>query len=175
MRFSRTWHLGVSFHATTGYTMHFSSPWLVVCPPKSQCMSSVSDLSLISVYVSFSPVVKVCWSPSKCTTGNKLICGSGPNQKKFPLASGSSPESKPSVKPSEPVIAVSPKKKRGSRKGVIKGTTPDSEVWDMNDNEIIGIAFRYLGILCILTRLQLYPFGLGSQLNMIITMSPLCG
>lgn len=44
----------------------------------------------------------------------------------------------PTVEPSGPVIVVSPKKKRSLRKGVIKGTTPDSEVWGMNDDEIIG-------------------------------------
>ena len=44
----------------------------------------------------------------------------------------------PTVEPSGPVIVVLLKKKCSLQKGVIKGTTPDSEVWGMNDDEIIG-------------------------------------
>ena len=151
MRSLCTRPLGVLFHTTTGYTTCFSSPWQAVCLLRSLWMISALGLSLIFIYVSFSLGAKVCLFRSKCTTDSKLSHSSGPGREGSPSTSGSSTGSRPSVELSQPVVAVSPKKKRGPQKGYIRGTTPDSEVWNMNDDEIIGIVFRCPGIIHILT------------------------
>lgn len=141
MKFLNTWYLAVSSHVITLRTMHFFSPRVATCPLKSPWVDYVLDPFHISIYISFSLVVKVHRSPSKCTTENKLICNPGPSQKRFPSTLSSLLGSQPSMELSGPVVTISLKKKRGSQKGVIKGTTPDSEVWHMNDDEIIGITF----------------------------------
>jgi hypothetical protein len=50
-------------------------------------------------------------------------------------------QSHPLVEPSGPAVVVSPKKRHSVQKGSIKGMTPDSEVWNLNDDDIIGIVF----------------------------------
>ena len=109
-------------------------------------MNPVLGPSLLFVYVSFSQGVKVHWFLGGRLMDIELSHDPGPSQKKFPSTSSSLPGFQTSVEPLGPVIAVSPKKKHGPQKGVIKGTMPDSEVWDMDDDEIIGIVPYCLGM-----------------------------